>query len=479
MNIALLNAAVNFADDQVWTLFLQFLILFVAILIGNILRTRLPFVKKLLIPSSLLGGLLIFLIKFIPIFDSFINTEIMQIITYHCLGFGFAALTLKTAKEKRKVSTVKIVESGAIMASSYLVQVIFGLLVSLALFYLMDSFYGAGLVLPMGFGQGTGSALSWGSKFENGQGFVGGASFGLTVATIGFIVASVGGVIYLNVMKRKGKLKVRTKTEEEKKVADFEGKNEIPNSESIDKLTVQFCFVFLAYALSYGLMYALKLTGIGVLNDLSWGLNFLWTMLFAIILKSILNSLNKKGVVKKHYVNNYLMDRISGFMFDVMIIAGVAAIEFEDVKANWILLTAVCVVGTLATFVYVIITTKNTYKGYEPESFLTNFGTVTGTVSNGMILLREIDPNYETPAATNIVLQNVPSIIMLAPLLLTLGFAASSLTNCYIALGVYVVLFVIYNVFLFRRKIFKKKYSGIQEEVWQELDEELVDESES
>ena len=84
-----------------------------------------------------------------------------------------------------------------------------------------------------------------------------------------------------------------------------------------------------------------------------------------------------------------------------------------------------------------------------------------------MILLREIDPNYDTPAATNIVLQNIPSVIMLAPLLLTLGFAAKSLTNTFIALGIYVVLFVGYNVFLFRRKIFKK-YRAIPEQEWVE-----------
>lgn len=47
----------------------------------------------------------------------------------------------------------------------------------------------------MGFGQSIGSALSWGSNYETNYGFEGGASFGLPVASIGFIVGSVIGVI--------------------------------------------------------------------------------------------------------------------------------------------------------------------------------------------------------------------------------------------------------------------------------------------
>ena len=34
--------------------------------------------------------------------------------------------------------------------------------------------------------------------------------------------------------------------------------------------------------------------------------------------------------------------------------------------------------------------------------------------------------------------------------------------------GVYLVLFLSYNVFLFRRRIFKKRYANKPEEVWKE-----------
>ena len=459
---------VVFSDSYVWTFLGQLAILFIAILAGNVLRTWVPFLKKLYIPAAIIGGFLVLILKQIPLLTPLVENSTMEIITYHCLGLGFAAMALKTAKEEKKVSTVKVVESGAIMAGGYLIQALIGLVISIAFFYAGGSFYAAGLILPMGFGQSTGSALSWGSNFEANYGFTGGANFGLAVAAIGFIVGSVFGVIYLNIATRKGLVKPRRALAAEKDRIIIEDPNEIPNSESIDKLTVQICLVALAYAGAYGIMLLLAAVPVQAIGDLAWGLNFLWALVAAFIIKTVMSALKKKGVIKRYYTNNHLMDRISGTMFDAMIAAGIMAIDIEDVIANIWLLIATCVIGTIVTFFYVRAATNHAYKGYAVESFLTNFGTLTGTLSTGMVLLREIDPDFVTPASSNIVLQNIPSIAFLAPLLLSLGFAASSLTNTYIMFAVYLVLFLAYNIFLFRRKIFKKKYANKPEEEWTE-----------
>ena len=459
---------VVFSDSYVWTLMGQIGIIFVAMLAGNVLRTWIPFLRKLYIPSAIIGGFLVLIIKQIPAVGAHVDNATMEIVTYHCLGLGFAAQALKAAKSERKVPTSKVVESGAIMSGGYLIQAIVGLVISIAFFYISGSFYSAGLILPMGFGQSTGSALSWGSNFEANYGFTGGSSFGLATAAIGFIVGSVIGVIYLNIATRKGLVKPRRAEAAEKERVIVEDPNEIPNSESIDKLSIQVCFVALAYAMAFGVMSLLALVPIKAIGDLAWGLNFLWTLLCAYLIKLVMSALKKKGAIKRYYTNDHLMDRISGMMFDVMICAGIIAIDIQDVYTNLWLLIAVCGAGTVVTFWYVRKATKHTYKGYEIESFMTNFGTLTGTLSTGMILLREIDPDFVTPASSNIVLQNFPSIPMLAPLLLSLGFAASSLTNTYIMLAVYIVLFSAYNIFLFRRRIFKKRYANKPEEVWSE-----------
>jgi ESS family glutamate:Na+ symporter len=71
-------------------------------------------------------------------------------------------------------------------------------------------------------------------------------------------------------------------------------------------------------------------------NSIAWGFNFLWASLAAMLIKAVVKGLRKGKLMNREYINNYQMDRISGFAFDIMIVAGVAAIEINDIK-NYIL----------------------------------------------------------------------------------------------------------------------------------------------
>ena len=162
--------------------------------------------------------------------------------------------------------------------------------------------------------------------------------------------------------------------------------------------------------------------------------------------------------MKKKYINNYQMDRISGLAFDVMIIAGVAAIDIKVVSDDILFIVALCAAGTIVTTLYVKIMTKICFKGFMHESFLVNFGTLTGTASNGMILLREIDPDYATPTSNVFILSQFPAMVAVAPLLLLLNMSAASYGKCLIALGIFGFLFLCYTTFLIfssRRKVDK------------------------
>ena len=108
-------------------------------------------------------------------------------------------------------------------------------------------------------------------------------------------------------------------------------------------------------------------------------------------------------------------------------------------------------------FIYLKFICKKIYPEYEHEAFFSMFGMLTGTASTGMILLREIDPNFETPAANNLVLQQVPAIAFGAPIMLLVSFAADSLPNCLIFLGITILMFIAYNMITLRKIIFKRK----------------------
>jgi uncharacterized oligopeptide transporter (OPT) family protein len=59
-------------------------------------------------------------------------------------------------------------------------------------------------------------------------------------------------------------------------------------------------------------------------------------------------------------------------------------------------------------------------------------------------------------------------MILVAPLLFLLNFASLSLVNAIIACAIFFVLWIIYTVYLFRRRVFKAKYKNMPENVWQE-----------
>ena len=463
--------------DAVWAFLVQLGLLLLFLMLGNILRRTVPLFRKCLIPSALLGGTLLLTVNIIAKqFGLFmLDNQLMQVITYHCLAIGFAAMTLKTEKSTHKTNNAQVVEFGALQGGTYMLQAFTGLGITIAMFLLTKGgdkviSYICGLILPLGFGQGPGNALTWDINFTNTPAaqFAGHGSFGLSLASIGFVVASVFGVLYINIYKKRGTLFVRSGSLSEEFVdqTNPDGQ-EIPDNESVDKFTIQSGFVALAYALAFGFMYLLGELS-DFTNSIAWGFNFLWASLAAMAIKAVVKQLRKRNLMHRVYINNYQMDRISGFAFDLMIVAGVAAIEINDIK-NYILpIVILSLVGTVVTYIYIRKVAKECFKGFEHEFFLMSFGTLTGTASNGMILMKEIDPGLRTPTSSLYILSNFPAMVMIAPLLLLLNFAGSSFTNALIAFAVFVLLWIGYTVFLFRRRLFKKRYANTPVQVWTE-----------
>ena len=147
-------------------------------------------------------------------------------------------------------------------------------------------------------------------------------------------------------------------------------------------------------------------------------------------------------------INNYQMDRISGFAFDLMIIAGVAAIDINNIKVYLLVIVALTVVGTIVTFLFVKIMTKHCFKGLEHHMFLVNFGTLTGTASNGMILLREVDSSFETRSTDIFVISQFPAMLAVAPILLLLGVVKKGNLHPLILMGIFAALAVLYVVII-------------------------------
>ena len=136
-----------------------------------------------------------------------------------------------------KQRTSEILNTGVTTVATYLIQGILGLVIAfIATLFIKDFFVASGVLLPFGYGQGTGQAMNYGNIYEQDFGFVGGKSFGLTIAAVGFLSASIGGVIHLNVMKKRGKLKLSSRTDGSTHTEEVDSPSEIPHSKTGNSL---------------------------------------------------------------------------------------------------------------------------------------------------------------------------------------------------------------------------------------------------
>lgn len=413
-------------------------------LFANVIRQKISFIRKSYIPTAVLAGFILLLLRSLNIVH--IRQEFLELITYHGIAIGFIAMSLRVKREKTTDTYKVAVKSGALIVSTYLVQAITGLVISLFLvFTFMPQFFPAsGILLAMGFGQGPGQANNVGSTYES-LGFVGGQSYGLAIAASGYLIACTVGVFFLN--KRKSKItKYTDETSNDTPIDIFQDEDEIPISQSIDKLSIQVALIVFVYLLTFGILVGvsrlLSLISPGVANTLSpilWGFNFIFASAIASGVAVLISVLRKKGIMKRQYQNNYLLNRISGLAFDIMIVAGIASINFTDIAKLWIPFIVTILLGALVTYLYLKFMSNKIYKGYENEAFLSMFGMLTGTISSGVLLVREIDPEYKTPAANNLVTGSGAAIVFGAPLLVLIGMAPKSLTMTFIVLGLIIV----------------------------------------
>ena len=455
---------VNFWDYSSWGFFNLIAVLLASLLVSNMLKRSIRWLEASLIPTSVLGGVILLSISVAynnVTGNEFFDTPFfgrqgsawLELLTYHMLALGFTASALKSNGGKmNKERSVEILNTGLTTVATYLLQALAGMVICIiGARYIKALLEAAGLLLALGYGQGPGQAMNYGGIYEMDYGFVGGKSFGLTIASMGFLSASIGGVIHLNYLKRKGRIILDKGTGMAGETV--EGSNEIPMQESIDKFTVQLALIMVAYMLAYLLMFVLGNLMPGMRATI-YGFNFLLGVLAATLLKTVMNALQKRNIIHRNYTNDFLLTRATNFFYDIMVTASIAAIRMNIIGKYWAVLLVMGVAGLVITYIYVHFVCQKLFADYAQQQFLAMFGMLTGTASTGIILLREIDGDFKTPVSDNLVYQNFPAMVFGFPILI---LATMAPTRPYMTLGIVVVFLIVMNILLFRSFIFKKR----------------------
>ena len=449
------------ANVELWNPMVQLGIIAGLILVANVLRQKIKLIRTSLMPTAVLAGFMLLLLRqfdFIPIDGEFLET-----VTYHGIALGFIAMALRIPEKQSESGVLVASKNGALIVSTYLVQALTGLVISLILAYtfMPNLFKASGILLPMAYGQGPGQANNVGSTYEA-LGMEGGRSFGLSLAASGYLCACLVGVVYLNILNRKGIIKRHrdsNKVSGSVTLDTFQDHNEIPVAESVDKFSVQMAFVVLIYLLTYlltsGIVKLLESAAPGLASTVStllWGFNFIVGSLIATLFRTGMKGLRKAKIMNHQYQNNYLLSRVSGVAFDFMIVAGIASINISDLQGYWVPFLMMALIGGLVTFAYLLFMCKKMYPGYVYEGFFGMFGMLTGTISSGVLLLREVDPELKTPASNDLITGSSFGIIFGAPVLLLISFAPRSTATVFGTVVLAAVYLAVLLLYIFKAK---------------------------
>ena len=429
------------ANHGLWDVFVWGGVIAALLLVANLLTRKVGFIRKSLMPVAALAGVILLALRATGLLK--FPAEMLEMVTYHGIAIGFIAMSLRTTKTE--IKGLFAFKSGALIVSTYLVQAVVGLAISALLYFtLMPALFPAsGILLPMAYGQGPGQANNVGSTYEA-LGFIGGRSFGLSLAAAGYLTACLVGIWYTQrVIKKRGAEKKDVKIVSGSVVTEvFQEENEVPLDESVDRLSLQIALIMNTYLITFLITRLLTGAIAGIapgagksIVPLFWGFNFITGSLVAMGTRGVLSKLRKSGVMTRQYQNNYLLNRISGLAFDLMIVAGIASIDISDLQGLWVPFLLMVVIGGIVTYIYLKWIVPRLSPTYADESFIAIFGMLTGTISSGILPLRQIDPEFKTPAADQLVVGSGTGILFGAPILILVGLAPNSTLMLFVTIA--------------------------------------------
>ncbi len=474
--------------SQLLTQLLQALSLLSALLlVGTFLRAKVKLFQSLYLPASVIGGFIGMIIS-PEIFGRFSNYSISEewIKTYSLLpGILsvpiFAAIPLGMFLNNSNDNKKKNIKS--IYPSKVLIC--FGLfqcaaMTQSAIGYATNMFFSKvnpqlnmyrtfGYELSAGFAGGHGLAASTGKLLE---------SFGIpqyeweiaqgvamTTATVGLIGGMIFGIIFINIAVRRNKtniIKAIKKNNEDKSMEvgynkDITKQNSLGRetflSSSIETITFHLAIILTVCGLAYIVLNFVKKMNIAGLNVLP-----VWT--YSMIIMFALNFLIKK-LNLTWMIDAKVKAKIMGTLSDFAIVSAITSLPIKAIMNYIAPITVMCILGFIITYLLVFPLGDFFFKkDYSFERAIVSWGTLTGVLTTGMILLKICDPEYKSPALSEFSLGfSLMSItgLLIVPILNNVLARGSTFDNFITAVISAILYFAFaFTIFLINKKSFTK-----------------------
>ena len=396
-------------------------VLAVLLAVVGVVRRHVPAWARLGVPDSIAAGALGLALGPSGAGIAPTDPRQLELIVYHAFAIVFIAVGLQRA-QKHVASGGARSLAFALPGSAVMQTVLgFAMLAGWAFAGGAPLHPGFGFMLMLGFSQGPGQALAFGSAWEH-LGMEHGAQIGLTFAALGFAACVLIGVPLVAYGRRRGWVDAPGFGERDgqrdaapPKVESHPVGEAVPLEAvgAMDPLTRQIVAVGSVYALTFVVLWLIT-RGLPTTHPLvatAWGFHFLVGSALAIGARKTADR-----VAPHHGLDDGLLARISVTAVDFTTAAALSAIELH-VVGRWIVpIFLMALVGGLVTLVVCVWLARRAFPEAPFAHMLVLFGTATGTLPTGFALLRMVDPDLRGPVARSTVVAATAAMPIGAPL---------------------------------------------------------------
>lgn len=440
----------------------------ILLIIGTILRAKFTIFQKMFLPASVIGGFIGLLLGPIVLKNYAVLPFPSDWIEIASLLPGFLivpvvasvplGLKLRTEKESSSTEKPAILSMFLVLAIVGGIQNLYGFLVATLFRNSYDLYPTFGTELSAGFAGGHGTAGVVGSLlqsleqpyWETAQGVT------TTTATVGLVGGILIGILLINIASRKGHTvfikdvanmpeDMVTGIEKDVNKQPMSGR-ESTNSSSIDSLSFHLALIMMVSGMSYMLVYLLKKYNVMLLSSIpEWA----YAILLMYGVWGIMVKLNLEWVV-----DSKTKSKISSTLTEFAVVAAIMSLPIETVFVYLVPLLIILVGGMILTVASAYYLSKWAFEDYWFERSLTVLGMNTGVFLTGLLLLKMVDPNLESPVLKDYSLSySITSVIGFIMIPLTFGLLVGE--NFLAAGSVYGGLLLIYGgllLFIYKRK---------------------------
>jgi ESS family glutamate:Na+ symporter len=398
---------------------LSFIVLCVVLMLGNLLRMKIRLLRSLYLPSCVVAGLLALVIiqsvhyaagRFdsvdsLSLFDqsfcgwvapwSKLPVFLINIV-FACLFLGVKIPGIKTLWKR---SGPQLAYGQIVAWGQYFVAIGVWIIALKWFFKDLPSMFPA--ILPVGFEGGHGTAAGMADTFDE-LGWAAGKDFALTSATFGILSAIVVGMTLINWAERKGYTSQKAGSDESEIIPEGKrpeaGKLTV-NSDVIETLSLHIAVVGLACLIGWLIKFGLGEIGDSVENE-KWQMIFHAIPLFPLcMLGGIIVQLIDDKFNTHHLIDLGMIRRIQNCALDFLVVAAIATIQLKVIMSGIVPLVILVVVGIIWNVFCVMWLARRLLPDAWFERAIAEMGQSMGVTATGLLLLRVVDPEYETDAA--------------------------------------------------------------------------------